>query len=244
MHYRNAPITEAIIDIKVQLASDLDPSKIEELGRLVSSDYPRAEKRTLNEATLVFGAETSTRMQQIELGSVFFDSDNKQVVQFRVDGFTFSRLQPYETWERLQMEARRLWNLYKNLVGPLKITRIAVRYINRFDFPGPNVELEDYLTIFPQISKELPSKLRDTGPFSMTVLIPQADLKGTLIINESVAVPTTPNTIPIILDLDLFVDNPAVGDEESLWSTFEGLRERKNLYFESFITNKTRELIS
>lgn len=244
MHYKNAPITEAIIDIKVQLPSGFDPGEMQELGKLVSSDYPRAEKRTLSHATVVFGSEASTNVQQTELGSAFFDAANKQVVQFRVDGFTLSRLHPYETWEHLQKEARRLWNLYKSIVKPIKITRIAVRYINQFDFPGPSVEAEDYLKIFPTISKELPSQLRDTGPFSMTVLIPQADLKGTLIINESIAIPRIPDTIPIILDLDLFVDSPSVEDEESLWRAFQELRERKNLYFECFITDKTRELIS
>jgi len=50
--------------------------------------------------------------------------------------------------------------------------------------------------------------------------------------------------VPIILDFDLYVDNPPVDAEEDLWAFFEELRKRKNLYFEACITDKTRRLIS
>jgi len=46
------------------------------------------------------------------------------------------------------------------------------------------------------------------------------------------------------LDIDLFVEQPEIADEESLWGFFQKLRERKNLYFEACITDRTRELIS
>jgi len=65
-----------------------------------------------------------------------------------------------------------------------------------------------------------------------------------LVISEASAQPKRPDTLPIILDIDLFVEQPEIADEESLWGFFQKLRERKNLYFEACITDRTRELIS
>lgn len=65
-----------------------------------------------------------------------------------------------------------------------------------------------------------------------------------MVISEASAQPKRPDTVPIILDIDLFVEQPEIADEESLWGFFQKLRERKNLYFEACITDRTRELIS
>jgi uncharacterized protein (TIGR04255 family) len=69
-------------------------------------------------------------------------------------------------------------------------------------------------------------------------------LQGVLVINQGNGTPQPGDAIiPIILDLDLFVERPQVANEEELWALFEKLRVRKNEYFEASITDKTRELI-
>ncbi len=244
MHYGRAPITEALIDIKVELSSEVDVTLLKNLANELSADYPREETRTMASAHFVFSSEVRAETEQKELGFARFSKDGKHVVQFRLDGFTFSRLEPYDTWEHLQHQAKALWSRYRDATKPKKITRIAVRYINQFNFPGPSIDLEEYLNIFPEISKRLPAPLRDMGPFAMAIQMPQPDLEGTLIINEAIVNPKAENTIAIILDLDLFVVNPNVPNDDALWALFERLRTRKNEYFEAFITPKTRRLIN
>jgi uncharacterized protein (TIGR04255 family) len=119
-----------------------------------------------------------------------------------------------------------------------------VRYINVLTFPGEKVEPEEYLNIFPEVPQNLPGGLRDFGPFSMRLPFYQSDLNGVLVMNEGNTQPDKAGIVPIVLDLDLFVDNPPVSSEQELWDFLEKLRERKNLYFEASITDKTRELIS
>ena len=41
-------------------------------------------------------------------GYVFTSADGKQVVQYRLDGFTFSRLRPYTRWEEVFAEAQKV----------------------------------------------------------------------------------------------------------------------------------------
>jgi uncharacterized protein (TIGR04255 family) len=244
MHYKNAPITEALIDIRVELPSEFGFEQLQAIRSLVAHDYPREETITMGMAKISFVPEIQASGQHKKIGLKLWSAGDKQVFQARLDGFTFSRLEPYETWERLRDEARRLWDVYRGFVNPTKITRVAVRYINQLSFPGVRAEPEDYFKTFPSLTPDLPKELRDFGPFVMSLHLPQPDLKGTLVINEASAQPKRPDTLSTILDIDLFVERPEITDEESLWTFFQKLRDRKNLYFEACITDRTRELIT
>jgi len=244
MHYKNAPITEALIDIRVELPAEFGFEQLQGIKSLVASEYPREETFTMAMATISFDPEVQASTQHKRMGLKLWSVGDKQVFQARLDGFTFSRLEPYETWERLRDEARRLWDIYRGFAKPTRIKRVAVRYINQLNFPGERVEPQDYFKTFPSLTPDLPEELRDFGPFVMTLHLGQPDLRGTLVINEASAQPKRPDTLSIILDIDLFVEQPEITDEESLWGFFQRLRDRKNLYFEACITDRTRELIS
>lgn len=244
MHYDHAPITEALIDIQIEPSSDFGFGQLEPIAKKVSENYPRQQVLQRGEAQFSFAEGLKTETSQQQWGWRCFSSDGKQVLQVRTDGFTFSRLEPYQTWELLRDEAKRLWQIYRDHAKPNKITRVAVRYLNQFNFPDTRIEAEDYLNTYPQLASELPDGLRDFGHFLMTLRIPQHDLKGMLILNEALAMKQTiKDTVPIILDLDLFVVNPTIASDEGLWDLLETLRKRKNIYFEACITDKTRELI-
>ena len=242
-NYKKAPIKEALIDIKVELPPDV---RFEDLQTLKTrlTEYPQEETRSLGQATFQFGPVVQADAQQKPWALIYRNQTNNQILQVRLDGFTFSRLEPYQDWEHLRDEAKRLWVIYRDLVHPKKIARVAVRYVNQLDIVGERVEPEEYLNTFPQIPATLPPELRDFGPFLLNLRMHQPDLKGTLVINEGNVPPKSPDTVSIVLDLDLQVENPPVETEQELWAFFEKLRERKNLYFEACITEKTRGLIN
>ena len=56
--------------------------------------------------------EAQTATESAQVGLRLHSSDEKYVAQFRLAGFTLSRLPPYEKWENLLDEARRLWAIY------------------------------------------------------------------------------------------------------------------------------------
>lgn len=241
-HYDKAPITEAIIDIKTEQPAALRFEDLEPIKQHLTG-YTQGETRGIGQAMLQFAPSVQASAALKPWALVFRNESNNQVLQVRLDGFTFSRLKPYEDFERLKSEARRLWDIYREFVRPKTITRVAVRYINQFDFPGDSVEPEEYLNTYPHIPDKLPAGLRNFGPFLMNLRMPQPDLKGLMTINQGNTPIMIEGLIPIVLDFDLSVENPIVATEEELWAFFERLRERKNLYFEASITDKTRELI-
>jgi uncharacterized protein (TIGR04255 family) len=245
-HYENAPITEALIDIRVEVASELRFEDLQAFRKHVAPDYPREETRSIAEGMFQFGPSIRASATQKPWGMAFWNATNTQVLQVRLDGFTLSRLKPYQDFEHLRDEARRLWNIYRDLVRPKRVTRVAVRYINQFNIPTigvAKIEAEDYFNVFPRITDKLPSELRDFGPYLMNLHLHQPDLKGMLVLNEVMTPPALPETISIVLDFDLYVEDPPVTNEPDLWAFFDRLRERKNIYFEACITDKARELI-
>ncbi len=241
-HYENAPLTEALIDIRVRLPDDVSVHSLVAVQSGEKDRYPaRSDHIQIVSELRGHGMEqVATATQQSLTGFVFTSADERQLFQARLDGFTFNRLHPYEQWESFREEARRLWNLYRAVARPREITRVAVRYINRIDVPF-DIDFREYLRTVPEISPDISQAL---SGFFMRLEIPQPDIDGMLILHEALIPPPRPDMGSIALDIDLFrqVDMPV--DEDALWAILEQLRERKNAVFEACITERTREMIS
>lgn len=240
LHYPNAPLTEAILDIRVKLPSEITPRQLKSVQVEEKKKYPRREEQLVVVGKMSVGEQVGASAKQAVNGYRFISHDGRQIFQARIDGFTFNRLAPYETWESFRDEARRLWNVYRSIAKPQTITRLALRYINRLDLPLPLKELKDYLHTIPEIS---PKMSREIHGYFMQLQLPQKDLGAMLILNQTLTPPPGPNLVSVILDFDLFCQENVPGMEQDVWKRFEVLRKRKNEVFEACITNKTRRLI-
>src|SRR5579875_1545648 len=236
--YSKPPITEAIIDLRVEKAEDLTLAQLEKCREGEETAYPTKESLNLASAQLTLGGQVESFSHSAavsQIGYKFKSTDGKQIFQVNFEGFTVNWLAPYPGWEALRDEAHRLWNVYREQTRPRKVTRIAVRFINRFDFPGTAVELKEYLLTSPEVSPQLPQQL--TG-FLMQLAIPQPELKATLLLSETAVPPPAPNTSSIALDIDLFRSDELPSDDTGIWNLFEDLRRRKNEIFKACITDK------
>lgn len=240
-HYPNNPIVEAIIDIRVGFQPGVSLDSMEKLFEREVLSYPKHAKIMGAEIGASLGAQVSASARQLHTGYIFFSGDQKQAFQARLDGFTFTRLTPYDRWDSFRDEARRLWSIYRSGTNPATISRVAVRYINRLDIPLQVRDLKDYLRTVPEISPALPQGL--SGYF-MHLEIPQEDLKAMLHINQGIIPPCKPEVVSILLDIDLFREYDIPTEEEGLWGVFEHFRPRKNEIFKSCITEKMEDLIN
>lgn len=240
VRYSKAPITEAIIDLRIKPSANSSLQAVETASTREASAYPEVHKLAIARGQLEVGERVSASAVQEQTGLSRVSSDKRQVFQARIDGFTFSRLAPYESWEPFRNEAQRLWSGYREIVRPTEITRLAVRYINRFDLPGTRVELKEYFRTGPEISADLPQAMNG---FFLRLLLPQEDLQGQVIINETIVPPAQPNSVSVVLDIDLFRDQAIPQDEEWIWNYLELLRDRKDLIFNACMTDRAKELI-
>ena len=150
-----------------------------------------------------------------------------------------SRLAPYSHWSGFRTETRRLWDIYRSIAKPSKVTRLAVRYVNRIDIPLPVNDFGDYLRTVPTVSPDLPQGL---SRYFMQLVMPLEDVKGTVIINETIIEPARPEVVSVVIDIDVSCGNDVPSTEEEIWALMEQLRNAKNNVFEACITDKAREL--
>lgn len=236
-HLSKAPLTEALIDIRVTL-----PKQTRELEHIAALDekfrdqYP--DRKTIQEFQYEFGLGPPPREKTSskQLGFRYTNADNTQVIQATLNGFTFSRLPPYQDWTKLREEAKRVWKIYTDQVHPENITRVSARYINKLKFPGPHIDFDHYLSYVPVVPKVLPQIL---GGFFSRVVVPDEKAQCTAIITQMFQ--PSPSEIAVILDIDVFREK-VFADEQEAWATLDNLREFKNLIFFDSITEETVRL--
>lgn len=237
-HLAHAPITEAVIDLRCQVDSKFDLNKLRDLKTSVGYGEPKEITRVDFELRQDPGGTAQSR--EIDHGIIgwrFNSNDGKQVLQFRQDGCTFSRLAPYTKWDDVFAEACRFFKLFVKIANPQEVNRIAVRYINRMLFPL--VEIKDFSPFLTA-----PPACPNVHNVSLASFFNQIQLKEN---NSSVAAtiiqtvqpPSSTETdkVPVILDIDVFEVGNFSPDPDVFLSHFTSLRDAKNRYFFSSITD-------
>lgn len=248
--YRNAPITEALIDLRTTHAQDFSVDDLGTMEGAIADRYPNQVPiyRYSGQISVQDAGDPIQAEAARQLGGFSFTSPNKQhILQARSDGFTFSTLAPYDRWESFRDEARSLWDLYRSAAKVEGVSRVALRYINRIDVPTRDiVQLELYFRTYPEVSGDMPHGTMTN--FFMQVQTWQEDLDCIVIINQApTPSPNEETTTSIRLDLDLFREQFGepwrVDQDEAVWEFLEQLHDRKNEVFEASITDATRRLI-
>ncbi|HET9178684.1 MAG TPA: TIGR04255 family protein [Terriglobia bacterium] len=239
--FPKAPITEALIDVRTQLPQDVSLDKLEALHDWVRVEYPEKQKRTMWEGLFELKNEkdplTTSRHQLV--GYLFRSADGTQAVQFRLDGFTFSRLRPYTRWEQVFSEAKRLWDIYRVHAKPVRVNRLATRYINSIEIPFKKFDYDDYFTMAPKMPNGLPQVLTH---FFTRVVVPFPEEGVTAIIAQTPSEKPDPIKSSVILDIDVFKEVSLSPEDAKIDEILAILRKVKNAIFFGSITPKTKEL--
>ncbi len=241
-HLSNAPIREALIDLRVALPDEVASEDLEAAYSHIRNQYPVQKPIHHGRFGIHFDfkAETHKTIQaeQSSLGYRFESEDGKQIVQFRTNGFTFSRLAPYTSWEDVRGEAESLWKVYCDAAVPMRVTRIAARFINEIRIPLPFKDFGEYLTAPPRIPEQLPQAL---SSYLLRIVLPEPKIGAFAIITQALE-EVKPDHAPVILDIDTFINQTPDDDDATIWRRLEDLRNFKNNIFFESITEKALEL--
>lgn len=224
------PIVEGLIDIKVERSAAATFEALKAACDELAAEFPsRHDLRRFGiefEFSLDAGA-SSKAMDDGPDGIRMHSVDGKWVVQFRLDGFTLSRLPPYGTWGELKDKATELWAKYSETVKPTKVVRIASRFVNRVPLPIGEAFEKTFLTNFV-IGPSLPQSV---AGYLLRVVIPFEEHGAIAIVTQSLE----GNSTDCIFDLDTFSVHPEGVDDTEIWSRLDRLRDVKNrLFFGSF----------
>jgi uncharacterized protein (TIGR04255 family) len=247
-NYKKPPVREALIDIRVDRLPTTALPELERLHEELRKSYP--EKRTtyafeghfeMQESTV-----TTSQKSHGAIGYHFASADGKRVIQFRLDGFTFSQLKPdpdesWPGWLSLKEEARKAWDLYVKVAGGREISRLAVRYINQVVIRSSKaIELNDYFSAAPQIPKKLPHQ--HLANFFSTITVDVPDLNALAVITHAPAPKPFPGSVTVILDIAILRAQKLSLDSGNIWEPLDQLRNLKNNVFEASLKKKAKEL--
>ena len=239
--YTRNPITEALIDIQVEPVLSSNPSEIEKIHEVFKDEFPEKRTRHTIESTLQIKQSIPTNAEHNVLidGFQFWKEDKTEVIQCRLDGFSYSRLRPYDHWEIHSPKMYIAWNKYLERFKPINVKRIAVRFINVFEIPETVFKLQDYFNSTPEPPSDLPQSI---GNFLQRLEISNN--------NEMIAVvtftnrrPTKPNITPILFDIDVYQNVSYSANEKAIIEKIEELHIFAEKVFEGYISDKTRGLI-
>jgi len=239
------PIVEAVVDIDCDLPPQfrIDALQVEATERLGDA-YPNVRVRITHEHEFKLeppNAPTWERVRDVLDALQFVQEDERQLVQFLPEGFSFNRLAPYTSLDEYLPEIERTWKVYAELCSPVQVTAVRLRFINRIllPFEDGNVALGRYLRVRPQLPE---------GPqLSLTGFL----LQHTAVERESgnqvslvvTAQPAEAGKLPVILDNTVAAPFPGdPGDWPWILSHLRALRSLKNEVFRSVVTDECLNL--
>lgn len=240
----NAPIVEAVVEINCDLPPSTDLERVQNAakGRLLPG-YPVARRQMTQSHELRQEGEKPVEFSVRRNVSAlhFLTSDQKQIIQFRPEGYTFNRLAPYSSLDDYLPEIERTWRIFCELVEPIQIRRIGLRFINRLPVPTSNgrLELGDYLEVSPRLPDE--EALEFVGFFNQHSAVEPAT--GNQVNITLVMQPLEGDKLPLIFDIDAFRMITAPPDDWALIrATVGSLRVLKNRVFERTLTESCLNL--
>ncbi len=250
----NPPIVEAIFHLVVERDSDFDREVLNEYAKYITENFPdfsQEEKRFIkNDVTFKLDDldNITSSVSNILEGYMLSSNDKAKVIQANTSSFSFSKLQPYETWDIFYKEANIFWGKYFEITSASRVKRLSLRYLNRIMVPSEKkaINLQDYIKICPEVSDDLSMTI--SGYFMQIALDSKTYYPSRAIVNQTVGGEVNGDTnddstfIPLIFDIEVFQDVDLYVQDSSIKSIFvDNLRPFKNDIFFKSVTNKSQE---
>lgn len=231
--YEKAPVIEAVIEFRfAQPLGDSDPDRI---ARRLEGKFP-------NKSNVVdVGVQVSPQgvgVNQSQNGFRLTANDGLRIVIVSKAHIVSSVLAPYVGWDELRQQSEVIISAANAIVGRPRMSRIGVRYINRLDIPGTDVDMAEWIRLSVTPPPELGQNLAE---FTGRIVLPRLEGIVSALMFQSVPSPLIDHT-SVLLDIDNFIDQEVPLSDEALWTRLEEIRNRKNSIFEFCITEKTRLL--
>ncbi|MBU3678897.1 MAG: TIGR04255 family protein [Candidatus Kapabacteria bacterium] len=233
---KHPPIVEAVVDFDCDMPQDYDLERVQsDLAVALSADYPSVEQIRRADVTLNVDEATSGVTKSLD-ALRFRNATNDQIVQYRASGFSFNRLSPYRSFDDYTPEIRNRWIQFVELVKPVLLRTLRLRYINMVNVPFDRgaVELSRYLNCAVALND---NDVSSGGYLSrLSVLDSKSDLSGVVL---SVSQPPTATHVPVIIDIAVQTEMRCeLDDNNTINFSLELLRGFKNRVFASSITDE------
>ena len=234
-----APITEEMVDFRIErsewtIGSIDDPRLGGDLGYHRVGPILKSQFGVTFDLEADTGPEFSSEPAEV-VGSRFHSADEKYVAQLSIDGFSFSRLAPYENWEAFVGEAKRVWRIYVGAVRPRAVTRVATRFIN--DLQLPLSDPKPFAFYLNSVAAPPDIAFNKINGFLYQHFGRDPDSMASVTCTQALRSARYEGALPVILDIDVFRAMRFPIDDDSVWPYLDRLRLVKNRVFFSLLTD-------
>lgn len=231
---KHAPIREAVVDFRARVPEEDVDGRMRDLCDSLADRYPDRSAIHQFHGQIRFDEAGIQAQEQAALrrGYRLTSADGERVVQIRRDGFTFSQLPPYESWDAMIAEAWPLWRRYAGDLGSAGVSRVATRFINVLPVTTGQ-PLARLLAAPPEIPEGLPSTV---ASFLFRYVTEATDGIASIV---SLATEGSDGS-SLVLDIDCFAqgDFSVANDMDAIRRILNRLRERKNAVFFNSIASE------
>ncbi|MFC3429952.1 MULTISPECIES: TIGR04255 family protein [Sphingobium] len=235
--YTAPPIIEAVIEFR--FANGLPDADLSKIGKRLKRSY--ANQLDGQNVEFQFNIEAQhadfSTKPTIRLSS----EDQADIAVIQQQTLTWSRLAPYLGWDSFIERVRSDAEEVHKIVGPFRLDRIGVRYINRIDVPlnkDGGAPYGEYLAINIDIPESIQSVKNYAWRFEYQV--PDSDLLA--ILQSAIVSPEVPNTGAFILDVDVVASQNIPLRIDEIFIKLEEMRRAKNRFFEMSIRDEARRM--
>lgn len=234
--YSHAPAVEAILDVRVDgVVPKAAAVAFIRLRQAYADEFPLSGDSLQDEVDLRPGPD-GVAVESRRSGRGFFvqNREGTRVVQATTAGFSFHWLRPYAGWDAFFAAAWPAWQLYEEALQPPKFTSASLRYLNFLSHPDGQTPVASILAFRPEVPSIDGGTL--AGAASDARFRFEDNCVGTLRLSPA-------EDRPAAGYLDVMVSQPMPPGltAAELARLFGDLRDRKNLLFESCLTDAARE---
>jgi uncharacterized protein (TIGR04255 family) len=246
MPYSPNPVVEMIVDIDCDFPSTILLAEMEEaISVKLKPNYPIVRRRMVQRHQVKTHQDkapeikVSGALQALQLVS----KDEKQLIQFRENGFSFNRLAPYTSFDEYLPEIHDSWLSFSEIMSPSKIRKLGIRFINRILLPiegNGGINLDRYLKTRPKLPRNCNLGF---STFVEQFSAITEDIHKHYVNVTIAARAVEENKIPLVVDIDVF--NPDYSDSLS-WDEINNqlalFRSLRNNVFNNIVTEECKKL--
>lgn len=243
--YPNNTIVEALCEFRITLSPEKPwkPGLPVGLISRLSNDFPQVEPIAEFGFEVTIGPQgPAQKVVQAPPKFRFSNAENNRLIQIAPALCVFNVLRPYRGWSDMQSMIRSNWPKICEVIEPISVDRVGLRYINRIPTPQGSV-IKDWL----QATRYIPNGLIDS--FSpMSARIEAKPTKDCQISVTVAHIEPAPNELPgILYDIDcirlsrlstqIYEIEPIMKDmHDVVWNEFKSAQTPR---FERFLRGET-----
>jgi uncharacterized protein (TIGR04255 family) len=240
-HLSRAPIIEALVNFQANAAPLWKPEKVRHALAAVWMEHADIQELRPFEIRLTpdgpLPPDANPQVQCL----VFRSKTQPSVVhQARRDGYSFSRLAPYQNWRSIEDAALVGWSEYQAILKPQELHAVAVRFINRLEFPTEGFKLSRYFTTPPVPPPGLDWQFHGFSHETLYAVPGSPCMVKATIVPAFVGMPS--GFYPFVLDVEVTLKESLSALGKSVRTVLEEMHDLKNKAFFHLLTEEAIQL--